>query len=230
MSQRTRSPLEVLSTVQHKPFDEDVVIINDDKMLEECLGQCFPKPLLYLSTSKHASPITWANFWDYLQKNSNKKIDVYDYSILTESKRTQQRTVQKVIDHWNKPSHSRTPLNCLDIENRLGHCCPVPIINANLLERALLHAEETVGKTDSMWSSSHAEFLVASTANAVSTIHTDAGGGLTFIKVLHGRKIFYFPRRVDSTSIRLLAQVGSQYVNGYIGGWARVELQAGDLL
>ncbi|CEL11374.1 hypothetical protein ASPCAL14477 [Aspergillus calidoustus] len=185
MSQRTRSPLEVLSTVQHKPFDEDVVVINDDKMLEECLGKCFPKPLLYLSTSKHASPITWANFWDYLQKNSNKKIDVYDYSILTESKRTQQRTVQK-----DTAARSRLlMLICLS-----GRYYTPRRRWAKLTPCGQAHMQSSL------------------------------------LQVLHGRKIFYFPRRVDSTSIRLLAQVGSQYVNGYIGGWARVELQAGDLL
>ncbi|KAL2830950.1 hypothetical protein BJY01DRAFT_240262 [Aspergillus pseudoustus] len=229
MNQPKRSALEVLNSVQREPFNDDLIIINDHGSLQEYLAQCFTKPLLYPSTLTHASHITWDDFWGYLQNNSKKKIDVYDYSILNESTRTQQRTVQKVIDHWAQPPHSRTPLNCLDIENRLGHCCPVPIITVNLLERALLHAEKSIGKTESTWSSSHAEFLVASTANAVSTIHTDSGGGLTFIKILHGRKIFYFPRRVDSSSIRLLAQVGAQHVKGYIDGWARVELQPGDL-
>ncbi|KAL6229021.1 hypothetical protein BDW75DRAFT_225825 [Aspergillus navahoensis] len=72
MSQCMRSPLEVLGTVQREPFNENIIIINDDEMLDASLGQCFPKPLLYLFTSKHASPITWANLWDYLQNLPRK--------------------------------------------------------------------------------------------------------------------------------------------------------------
>lgn len=60
--------------------------------------------------------------------------------------------------------------------------------------------------------------------------HVDNGAQLTWISILEGRKIWYFPRKITSESVRLLALAGSQWPQGYEEGWARVELCPGDLL
>lgn len=74
------------------------------------------------------------------------------------------------------------------------------------------------------------EFFLLSGANAISSIHVDNGAQLTWISILEGRKIWYFPRKITSESVRLLALAGSQGPQGYEEGWARVELCPGDLL
>jgi hypothetical protein len=64
-------------------------------------------------------------------------------TINEEDKRTEKRSIEKVIEHWGKTP--RTALNCLDIENRIGHCCPLPIIASDLLEQTARHAKTCIG-------------------------------------------------------------------------------------
>jgi hypothetical protein len=67
-----------------------------------------------------------------MQGSPQKLADVYDYFINEEDKRTGKRSIEKVIEHWE--GTERTALNCLDFENRIGSCCPLLIIESDLLE------------------------------------------------------------------------------------------------
>ncbi|KAL2801718.1 hypothetical protein BJX63DRAFT_441947 [Aspergillus granulosus] len=230
--QYKRSTLELITALYREPslLVEDVITIDDTQGLRGCLKQQFSCPLLFQSTpARSISPqqISWETFWEFMRENPQKFIDVYDYSINEEEKRTEKRSIEQVIEHWEKDP--RTALNCLDIENRLGHCCPLPIIELDLLERTARYAETTVGKSDSTWVNSHKEFLLLSTRDSLSPIHVDIGATLTWLYVLHGRKIVYFPRTINLNAVRLLARLGSEQFKGYEGGWIRVELRAGDL-
>ncbi|KAL2866181.1 uncharacterized protein BJX67DRAFT_356715 [Aspergillus lucknowensis] len=227
-----RGVLPLLLKIYNTPFDEDVITVTNSRSLKAYLEQQFPKPLLFQSTRDSrigAGLLSWEDFWDFLRKDPQKTIDVYDYSIVVEAERTVRRRIEDVIKHWEQPRDSRTALNCLDIENRLAQCCPLPIVDADLHGRTLQHGELTVGKANSSWGNARKEFCILSTDKAISVIHADTAAQLTFLYVIHGRKVIYFPRRIDLNAARLLARVGSEYIKGYDGGWAKVELKAGDL-
>ncbi|KAE8335086.1 hypothetical protein BDV24DRAFT_144573 [Aspergillus arachidicola] len=85
-----------------------------------------------------------------MEKSHEKSVDVYDYSIDEEDKRTEKRLVENVIKHWEKDS--RTALNYLDIENRICQCCPTPIMESDLIQPVARDGQTTTGKTDSTWS------------------------------------------------------------------------------
>ncbi|KAB8213082.1 hypothetical protein BDV33DRAFT_185493 [Aspergillus novoparasiticus] len=88
----------------------------------------FSRPLLFQSTATRSishPKVSWDTFWAFMRENRQKWVDVYDYSIDEEAKRTERRLVENIIKHWEKDS--RTALNCLDIENRISDCCPTPI-------------------------------------------------------------------------------------------------------
>jgi len=65
---------------------------------------------------------------------------------------------------------------------------------------------------------------LASQKHAISTIHVDTGGAITWILILAGWKIWYFPQNATPRAVRWLSQAGSQITGGYDGGWAKVEL------
>ncbi|KAI9765386.1 MAG: hypothetical protein M1839_005508 [Geoglossum umbratile] len=124
----------------------------------------------------------------------------------------------------------RTALNFLDIENRTKiQFCPSPIILQDITTKLDALKQDDKGKTGSEWKAGQQkEFFLASMKNSISTIHVDTGGGVTWVLILTGRKIWYFPRHVSSRTIRWLAQAGSQTLENY-GDWVKVELRRGDL-
>ncbi|PIG81837.1 hypothetical protein AARAC_011560 [Aspergillus arachidicola] len=227
-----RSALDFITALYEDPSKvvEDVITIDGDEDLTRRLKMQFSRPLLFQSTTTRSishPKVSWDKFWAFMRTNRQKWVDVYDYSIDEEVKRTEKRLVENVIKHWEKDS--RTALNCLDIENRIGECCPTPIMESDLIQRIAIDSQTTIGKTDSTWDNPHNEFLLLSTRDCISPIHVDIGAALTWLYVLHGRKIVYFPSTINLNAVRLLAQLGSEQFNGYDGGWIRVELRPGDL-
>lgn len=210
---------------------EDVITIDKSESLTRHLELQFSRPLLFQSTATRSishPKVSWDTFWAFMRENRQRLVDVYDYSIDEEAKRTERRLVENIIKHWEKDS--RTALNCLDIENRISDCCPTPISDSDLIRRIAGDGQTTIGKTGSTWVNRHKEFLLLSTRDCISPIHVDIGAALTWLYVLHGRKIVYFPSTINLNAVRLLAQLGSEQFNGYDGGWIRVELRPGDLL
>jgi hypothetical protein len=73
----------------------------------------------------------------------------------------------------------------------------------------------------------------------VSPIHVDTGTRLTWINILTGRRIWYYPRvprastkgnpYVESNEALAFGQ-GPQDLRMYQDGWAKLDLYAGDLL
>ncbi|KAE8421468.1 hypothetical protein BDV36DRAFT_304947 [Aspergillus pseudocaelatus] len=231
-AQFQRGGLDLIIALYHDPslVAEDVITIDKSESLTRHLELQFSRPLLFQSTATRSishPKISWDTFWAFMEKSREKSVDVYDYSIREEDKRTERRLVENVIKHWEKDS--RTALNCLDIENRICQCCPTPIIHSDLIQRIARDGQTTIGKTDSTWVNPHKEFLLLSTKDCISPIHVDIGAALTWLYVLHGRKIVYFPYTINLNAVRLLARLGSEQFKGYDGGWIRVELRPGDL-
>ncbi|PTU19140.1 hypothetical protein P175DRAFT_0533560 [Aspergillus ochraceoroseus IBT 24754] len=86
----SQSTLELLTLITREPLAEDVITVNNLGLLEKALGEQFSKLVFY---SLGPSRVSWDIFCEFLQKNSQKMVDVYDYSITKESKRTERRAV-----------------------------------------------------------------------------------------------------------------------------------------
>ncbi|KAI2825400.1 hypothetical protein CBS147321_1048 [Aspergillus niger] len=232
---QSKRPLEMVALVPSvfPTSDGDVILLENSQALSHWLDKKFDRPLLHKARSPDTSlcgrKLNMDMFWAHLQEQPEKAIDVYDYSVVDPSLRTRTMTVQDILQHWKLPERDRHALNLLDIENRIGDFCPTEIIACDLYEKLTRRALDSVGRTDSDWRTSRQEFFILSGKNAISSIHVDTGGQLTWILILQGRKIWYFPRKLSFGAVRLLAAAGSQHTEGYEDGWARVELCPGDL-
>lgn len=128
----------------------------------------------------------------------------------------------------------------LELENRFKSFCPPEVILHDLEGILSRNDVEALGKPDSKWKGSdQREFFILSGANAVSPIHVDTGTRLTWINILTGRRIWYYPRvprastkgnpYVESNEALAFGQ-GPQDLRMYQDGWAKLDLYAGDLL
>ncbi|KAJ5159341.1 uncharacterized protein N7500_008992 [Penicillium coprophilum] len=231
-----KSPLNIIASIPSAfpGSSGDMILLKDSRALDDCLREKFDKPLLYRGSvsgnSLSGRQLSLDAFWMHLREQINNTIDVYDYTVADPAGRTRRMAVQEVLSHWEIPQPKRHAINLLDIENRIGDFCPTEIIRHDLSNKLSCGIPENLGKTESQWRNERREFFLLSGANAISSIHVDNGAQLTWIMILEGRKIWYFPRKVTDDAVRLLALAGSQWSHGYEEGWVRVELCAGDLL
>ena len=216
---------------------DDVILLTDSKSLSNALDQPFRVPLLHRATPTHPSLGPNTNFGihellKHLDEDKEALLSVYDYSLPDPTQRTRQTTVHEILSSFPSGNDIRPALNFLDIENRTGiQFCPSSIILRDIVTRIDALKQYNKGKTGSEWKAEpRKEFFLASMKNAISSIHVDSGAGVTWILILEGRKIWYFPRHVNSRTILWLAQAGSQTPENYQGDWVKVELRAGDLL
>jgi hypothetical protein len=234
------SKLDILTQLQSDfralPQD-DVILLTNEGSLSDALSRPFQVPLLHRATEDSPSlaprknfgiPDLLKHFADY----SAASISVYDYSVLDPTQRTRQTTVDEPLSCFPSEKACCTALNFLDIENRTQiQFCPSPIILHDITTKLDALKEHDKGKTGSKWKAEpRKEFFLLSMKNAISTIHVDTGGAVTWVFILTGRKIWYFPRHVSSRTVRWLAQAGSQTPENYLSGWVKVELRPGDLL
>ncbi|KAI9765652.1 MAG: Lysine-specific demethylase 2A [Geoglossum simile] len=232
--------LDILTTVRSELsnlLQDDVYPLTDAKSLEDALGKPFRVPLLHRVTASHPSLAPTTNFGiqellKHLAEDKGASISVYDYSIPDPAKRTRQTTVHEFRSCFRSGNTCRTALNFLDIENHIKiQFCPSPIILQDVTTKLDALIQHDKGKTGSEWRAERPkEFFLAAKRNAISTIHIDTGSMVTWVLILEGRKIWYFPRHVNSRTVRWLALVGSQTPENYEGGWVKVELRPGDLL
>jgi len=203
----------------------DVILLQDSASVKQQLKKPYMKPLLYrmsdVSPSLISRPWSIQEFWEYLTINPRRPITVYDYSM--DEGRTQFRTVEEARQHWQIPVDERPAWNLLDIENRTPDFSPPCITELDLSSLVSHYTTSTWGRT---WK----EFLIFSEKNSISPIHIDNSGQHTVILILEGRKIWYFPRNLDMESVLWFSEAGTQYPHRYRGGWARVELRAGDFM
>lgn len=195
-----------------------------------------PDDICLLTDASHPSLASNTNFGiqellRHLSEHEEASISVYDYSIQDPAERTRQTTVSELLSSFQPGSTRSTALNFLGIENRTKiQFCPSPITLGVALSKLDARRYHDKGKTESTWRAEPPkEFFLASMRNSISTIHVDIGAAVTWVLILEGRKIWYFPRHVSSQTVRWLAKAGSQTPENY-GGWAKVELRRGDLL
>lgn len=228
--------IQLESELRNLPED-DLVLLTDTESLKTVLKQSFQVPLVHRASIDHPSlgPSERFGIQDFLQhlaEDDEASISVYDYSISDPCQRTRKTSVRELLTRFQSGNSCGTALNFLDIENRTNiQFCPSPILLQDITTKLEARKHKDKGKTRSDFKAEpRNEFFLASLKNAISTIHVDTGGALTWILILTGRKIWYFPRKVTAEKVRLLALVGSQHPEDYEDGWVKVELRAGDLL
>ncbi|KAF9641712.1 hypothetical protein BFW01_g1695 [Lasiodiplodia theobromae] len=226
--------LQLLITQPALPQDE-VTLVESSDDLQRHLSQAFRLPLLHRTTDARPSIIphqlNLAEFLRHMSDDKDAGISVYDYSIADAEDRTYSTSVANLCSSF--PSRPNAPaLNFLDIQNRTGfHFCPLAVKLHDLVFRTAARSRGDKGKTASSWTPPDSpEFFLASMQNAISSIHIDSGGGNTWIAILEGKKIWYFPRFADDQSVLQLAAAGSLAPEHYPHGWVKVELRAGDVL
>ena len=215
--------------------EHDVITITDAQSLDQVMSCPFRMPILHRATMEHPSLNPYPNFGienflKHLAKDHEATLYVYDYSISQACQRTRSTTVFELLECFQSEHNSR-PLNFLDIENRTYHqFCPPSIIQHNIMTNLGTQTRDK-GKTGSTWDPKPPkEFFLASSKNSISTIHVDTGGQVTWILILEGRKIWYFPRHSTRQAVRWLELAGPENPKYYEGGWIKVELRRGDLL
>jgi hypothetical protein len=219
------------------PLD-DVILLTDQDSLKNELGRKFSVPLLHRVTNNSPSlgsssyrDFTLDAFLTYHSGNKDMSVSVYDYTVENPNKRTRVATVDELLLQFDSGNDNSTVLNWLDIENRLAfRFCPLSILLQDIRLKTAARNQPSLGRSFSTWKPEQQEFFLLSSPYAVSTIHVDIGGYLTWVMILTGRKIWYFPRHITAAAVRWFAQPGSQTPEQYPGGWVKVELKPGDLL
>ena len=215
----------------------DVILLEDSDSLGQSLRQDFRSPLLHQARPKNPSLGCHMNFsirdlLDHLAEDERATCSVYDCSIPDPGKRTYTTPITTLQSCFQQNSHQSNPLNFLDIENRTNiQFCPFQITMQDILTRIGAQQARDKGKTQSTWEHPvQKEFFILSMPNVVSTIHVDSGGANTWVLLLVGRKIWYFSKDRTAQTVRWLGHGGAAQPLYYEGGWAKVELRAGDLL
>ena len=228
------------STLEHPAYnpnfpEHDVITITDAQLLDQAIGRPFRMPILHRAIAEHPSLNPYPgfgikDFLKHLAKDNEATLCVYDYSIPQACRRTRSTIVSELLEFFQSEDGGR-PLNFLDIENRTYHqFCPPPIIQHNLMTHLGTQTRDK-GKTGSTWDPKPPkEFFLASSKHSISPIHVDTGGQVTWIMILEGRKIWYFPRHPTGQTVRWLELAGPETPQYYEGGWIKVELRRGDLL
>lgn len=226
--------LELLIAQPALPQDE-VTFVQSSDDLQLHLSQAFRLPLLHRATDARPTIIPHqlglADFLTNMSDDKDAHISVYDYSIADAKRRTYSTSVAKLCSSFPSPPNAPA-LNFLDIQNRTGlQFSPSAIKLHDLVFRTAARNDGGKGKTASSWTAPDSpEFFLASMRNSISSVHIDSGGGNTWIAILDGRKVWYFPRFADDQSVLQLAAAGSLATELYPHGWVKVELRAGDVL
>ncbi|KAL0253476.1 hypothetical protein SLS55_010455 [Diplodia seriata] len=222
--------------VLKEDFTRDTDVISVDSMddLRKALAGEFRKPIFHRarrgSTGETIYSLVDSGGFDLerfladrKESHANDHVDVHDMS----EENTIRTKMKTLFDAFEPTSNVRPPQNFLSLENLTQHTfCPQAIAEHNLRTRI----EKTSTRAAAAPPHTSPEFFIASTANTISPIHIDSGGGNTWISMLSGRKIWYFPRAVDESTVRLLESADNLHAADYPRGWAKLELRAGDSL
>ncbi|KAI9855657.1 MAG: hypothetical protein M1813_009703 [Trichoglossum hirsutum] len=239
---RKRPKVEILSDLNSEvPIlpEDDVILLTDGESLKNALSRPFRIPLLHRVTANHPSLGGYMDFCirdllEHLVEDKQATFSVYDYAIQDPLQRTRRTTISELLSCFQPDNTRSTALNFLDIENRTAiQFCPFQITLQNISTKLEAQRQHDKGKTESEWKTEvRKEFFLLSSENSISTIHTDTvskDGANTWVLILEGRKIWYFPQHVTAQTVRWLAHAGSQNPEDY-DGWVKVELRRGDLL
>ncbi|KAL1616698.1 hypothetical protein SLS54_008265 [Diplodia seriata] len=217
--------------------DTDVISVDSMDDLRKALAGEFRKPIFHRtrrsSTGETICSLVDSGGFDLerfladrKEFHANDHVDVHDMS----EENTIRTKMKTLFDAFEPTSNVRPPQNFLSLENLTQHTfCPEAIAEHNL--RTRIEKASTRAAEKHVPPHTSPEFFIASTANTISPIHIDSGGGNTWISILSGRKIWYFPRAVDESTVRLLESADNLHAADYYPrGWAKLELRSGDTL
>ncbi|KAI9763738.1 MAG: hypothetical protein M1840_009135 [Geoglossum simile] len=236
---RKMTKLEILSQLDSAlpslPQD-DLILLTDGESLRSALSQPFRIPLLHRAAN-HPSlgpcpNVGIQDLLEHLAEDKEASISVCDYDAQESLQKTRETTVRELLECFQSGNTRGAGLSFIDIENRTKiQFCPFQIILQDISNKIEALKPRNWGRTESEWKAEvPKEFFVASMKRAISTIHVDTGGAVSWDLILEGRQIWYFPRHVTTQTVRWLGHTGSQNPEDYEGGWVKAELCRGDLL
>ena len=175
-------------------------------------------------------PLSIPDFLGYL--NDKDGISVQDFE-RKQGSSTRHVSVQEVKRHFLAPQPDDPVWNCLDIGASQIHVeyTPREIVQEDLLRQAdPIKGNATRGHRMDAVKDMQQWFLLTQ-AGSISDVHVDSGGLCTWIRVLVGRKIWYYGRGITNLSevdkLRFVKQATDD-PKGYMHGWSRIDLHAGD--
>jgi hypothetical protein len=215
--------------------NEDLITLHSEEELELVLEKDFDVPILSQTWEQnYPQAFSSSNFLKHVegtisQAEQTPTISVYDYTKKRLEDRTTTVSLTQVLDTFTYGNGGR---NFLDIENRTGiQFAPKAVLKIDLYNLMCSAEGDDAGKTNSTWEQSKVlEFFLASEAKALSTTHVDNGGTATWLKLIRGRKIWYFARDHPAPPVKALASSPAMNVQVEGFDWVKVELKAGDLL
>jgi hypothetical protein len=159
---------------------------------------------------------------DQWKGKPGSSVSVYDYTIEKAEKRTRNITAEEMCSIFEK-GYRTTVLNFLDIENRTGAFFrPPAIVQKDIRAEINNRKYASLGKTNSAWQPLLLkEFFLVSLPQSISPTHFDGNGYTTWILIIEGQKIWYFPRHDTAHTRRWYTQVGTQVPESF-GGWTKV--------
>ena len=210
---------------------DDIILVSDTESFEAALAKSFQVPILYRpATSSEQFGIR--QLLRHLAENEHASVEVYDYSIEDSSKRTRKSSVHELLSCFQPENSHQPALNFLDIENRTKiPFCPPSITLQDVRTKIETQTQDSIGKIGSEWTGEQLkESFLLSKKGAISPIHVDTFASITWIRLLDGQKIWYYPPKVTPQTLRWLARSGSQVPEHYEGGWVKVVLRPADIL
>ena len=220
--------------------DIDITIVDiRQKMREYAFDKLCTKPIFVPQDSPYGrslaefvqeGPLGIPEFLEYL--NDKDQISVQDFE-RKQGFSTREVSVQEVKRHFLQPRSDDPVWNCLDIgASQISvDYTPREIAQEDLLRQAdPIKGSATRGHRMDTIKDMQQWFLLTQ-AGSISDIHVDSGGLCTWIRVLVGRKIWYYGRGITNLSevdkLRFVKQA-TDNPRGYIHGWSRIDLHAGD--
>ena len=235
--------VELQEKLRKKSKDVDISIISEaDKLHNLMIKGPGQKPILIRAES--ACGQKWAEetkdgpqsisaFLDLLDLNS--KISVQDFAMVDDAE-NQSRSVAELREYFFNPaSRGDAVWNCLDIgvTHLQAEYTPRELSSYDVYRQGEAASDSVTRGGQPAWNKDLQQFFLLSGGGAISAIHMDAGGPCTWIRPIVGRKIWFFGRGITNMSEddrRRFLKQGDLNPLGYMHGWSRVELRAGDTL
>lgn len=199
-----------------------------------------------------ASELSIEELFDVILQNpdAQQAVVIADETAVTTSTITVRDMRQRYIDR--SENETRPPLNSLDIGNhhRMIRYTPTPIAKRDLISRRAMRQQLTVGRDSQEQptvkrhkasrvqpsrpgrpeSDDCGEWFLLSETGSVSSIHIDAGGQCTWVRIMEGEKWWYYLSNATEADKAMLAELGALQIEHFDGRWVKVILTEGDLL
>ena len=215
-------------------------IVGDNDELRRQLNQPVQLPILIPANSslgrgwidKYQYPRVWSEIFPYF---TSGKINVQPYEKDEDKVATDAIRLNHLEDAMSKKRDDRgRPYNCLDLHDQIGiHIFPHEIDEVNAIRVTDSDCTGRAKKNDPK--ASDLTFNILSMRDSFTPPHVDAGGYLTYVHMVKGKKVWYLLEKtlpeMDTEAKGLMREGGITMLTEKMDlEWSRVLLTKGDSL